>query len=224
MDYQWHYDRLIERARNRVLSGYVETHHVLPRCMGGGDGVSNLVQLTAEEHYVSHQLLCKMYPEERGLAFALQAMTSGNRLQGSRCSNKLFGWVRRRYALAQKGRIKSAEERANIAAAGRKRARRTFSAEARANMAAARRKTWEERRANGTDKLSAQKAVATRRANGSYKFSDEWKANICKASKGRPSPMKGRTTPPDVRLKQSEAAKRRWANHPGLAFPPGTGD
>ena len=63
MNYRRHYDRLIERARNRVLSGYVERHHVLPRCMGGGNESSNLVQLTAEEHYVAHQLLHKMHPD-----------------------------------------------------------------------------------------------------------------------------------------------------------------
>lgn len=30
MDYQSHYDRLITRARTRVLSGYSERHHVVP--------------------------------------------------------------------------------------------------------------------------------------------------------------------------------------------------
>ena len=74
MNYQAHYDRLIHRARNRVLEGYVERHHVLPKCMGGSDATDNLVQLTAAEHFVAHQLLCKLHPGVKGLAFAVVAM------------------------------------------------------------------------------------------------------------------------------------------------------
>lgn len=97
VDYQKHYENLIERAKTRVLDGYVEVHHIKPRCMGGADDTSNLVQLTPEEHYVAHQLLHKMYPDIHGLTFALVAMT-GNPY-GYR-SNKLYGWVRKKAAKA----------------------------------------------------------------------------------------------------------------------------
>ena len=235
MNYAAHYGKLIERARNRLLGGYVEVHHVTPKCMGGSGDVSNLVQLTAEEHFVAHQLLHKMYPHVRGLTFALISMT-GNRY-GYR-SNKAYGWIRRKHADAvsekskemwqdpeyrakhkaamdevrarpgygeqfsriHKGRVKSAQERANISAARKGVPTRKFSEQARANMAAARRKTWAERRANGTDKLAAAKAVATRRANGSYNFSDEWRANIGKAGIGR-------KVTPEQRAKISESMK-----------------
>lgn len=63
--------------------------------MGGSDAAENLVELTPEEHYVAHQLLYKMYPEERRLLFALIVML-GNPY-GQR-TNKLYGWVRRRHA------------------------------------------------------------------------------------------------------------------------------
>ena len=97
MNYASHYERLIQRARDRVLSGYVEVHHVVPRCMGGSEEKENLVRLTAEEHFVAHQLLHKMYPNIPGLTFALTSMT-GNPY-GHR-SNKLYGWIRRKTALA----------------------------------------------------------------------------------------------------------------------------
>ena len=92
MNYSIHYERLIARARGRVLDGYVERHHVTPKCMGGSNDQDNLVQLTAEEHFVAHQLLHKMYPEVLGLTFALVNMT-GNPY-GHR-SNKLYGWMRK---------------------------------------------------------------------------------------------------------------------------------
>lgn len=113
MNYSRIYDRLIERARTRTLVNvYSERHHVVPRCEGGTDDAANLVELTPEEHYVAHQLLTKMYPNSRGLMFAAVAMTAGY----GRMNNKLFGWVRRRSGLINKGRSPTPEVRARIAA------------------------------------------------------------------------------------------------------------
>lgn len=224
MNYQKHYDLLIERARARVLSGYVEVHHIVPRCIGGSDDKDNLVQLTAEEHYVAHQLLHKIHPSSYSLMFAVIAMT-GN--PNGKRNNKVYGWMRKKnaefqsknslerweapeyrakhkeamdvlrsdpeYVLkvanalskAHKGRVKSAEERANIAEAGRNRKPRVFSEQARLNMAEARRKTWQERRESGLDKVIAAKTRATRIANGSYQFTDAHKAAIGESGKGR---------------------------------------
>ena len=62
MDYLKHYDLLISRARLRSKpDGYVEQHHINPKCLGGGDESENLVFLTAKEHFVAHQLLAKVY-------------------------------------------------------------------------------------------------------------------------------------------------------------------
>jgi len=66
--------------------------------MGGTDDPDNLVCLTPEEHFVAHQLLCKMHPSHRGLAIAAMFITSHgiNR-------NKQYGWIRRRISLTMKG-------------------------------------------------------------------------------------------------------------------------
>ena len=96
MDYRLHYDRLMIRAKGRILEGYVERHHIVPKCLGGLNGRDNIVQLTPEEHFVAHQLLAKMHPESRGLAYALIAMTMNRPRSHSRSPNKLFGWCRRR--------------------------------------------------------------------------------------------------------------------------------
>ena len=91
MDYQRHYDLLIERARCRKLTVYVEKHHIIPRCMGGGDEPENLAHLTPEEHYVAHQLLVKLHPSNRKLVFAAWMMCNGKRR-----SNKRYAWLKRR--------------------------------------------------------------------------------------------------------------------------------
>lgn len=94
MDYQKIYNKIINRAQNRILEGYVEKHHIIPRCMGGTDDADNLVTLTAREHYVCHQLLTKIYPTHKGLALAAHMMCAG------RSNNRLYEWVRTRHANA----------------------------------------------------------------------------------------------------------------------------
>ena len=58
MNYQAHYNKLINRARNRL--GYTEKHHIIPRCMDGTNHATNIVALTPEENYVTHQLMVKI--------------------------------------------------------------------------------------------------------------------------------------------------------------------
>ena len=91
MNYLKHYNLIIERARTRTIIGYVEQHHVKPRCMGGNDDPQNLVALTPEEHMVAHQLLAKMYQDHPGIAF-------GALMMATRVSNKKYGWLRRNFA------------------------------------------------------------------------------------------------------------------------------
>ena len=72
MDYKKHYNLLIQKGlkRNPSELNYSEKHHIIPKCMGGNDSKENLVILTAEEHYVAHQLLVKIYPNQKGLKYA----------------------------------------------------------------------------------------------------------------------------------------------------------
>jgi hypothetical protein len=76
------YFSIIETARLRVLpkDQYKETHHIVPRSMGGDNSSNNLVNLTAREHFICHKLLVRMTEgESRGkMAFALVLM-SGKR-------------------------------------------------------------------------------------------------------------------------------------------------
>jgi len=94
MDYASHYEKLMNRSKNRNLPGYYEVHHVIPRCMGGDDSKTNLVKLTPEEHYLAYLLLCKMYPGNKKLLYAANIMTTG--LGGKRSNNKSFGWLRKK--------------------------------------------------------------------------------------------------------------------------------
>lgn len=56
------YEKFIIARKNRNLPDdeYFETHHIVPRSLGGTDDNSNLIKLTAREHYIAHAILWKM--------------------------------------------------------------------------------------------------------------------------------------------------------------------
>lgn len=103
MDYQRHYNLLIEKAQQRTTDLYTERHHIVPRCLGGTDDKDNLVALTPEEHYVAHQLLVKMYPENASLVYAANKMTVSSKWAPR--NNKLYGWLKRKYQSVCKQRV-----------------------------------------------------------------------------------------------------------------------
>lgn len=95
MNHKKIYDSIIFKAKNRESNaGYFESHHIIPKCLGGGNNIENLVNLTPEEHYVCHQLLVKMYPKNRSILYAANMMCCNN--NGQKRSNKLYGWLRRK--------------------------------------------------------------------------------------------------------------------------------
>ena len=74
MNYYQIYRNIIEKAKNRSIDSYTETHHIIPKCMGGSNNKDNLVKLTPKEHFICHKLLHEIYPNENGLVFAYWMM------------------------------------------------------------------------------------------------------------------------------------------------------
>jgi hypothetical protein len=75
MDYQKIYDQIIERAKNRILEGYSEKHHIVPVCIGGNNKKENLVSLTAREHFLAHWLLYRQNPDNKSLMYSFWMMS-----------------------------------------------------------------------------------------------------------------------------------------------------
>ena len=96
MDYLQIYNALVARARPTRDLDYGEWHHVLPRCMGGSDDASNLVFLTAREHFISHALLAKIHANTihgYKLASAFNMMCADGQ-NGRRHTSRLFALAR----------------------------------------------------------------------------------------------------------------------------------
>ena len=97
MNYQKIYNNLINHAKRRISEGYVEKHHIVPRCLGGTDAKENIVSLYPEEHYLAHLLLCKVNKGNSKLLYAAMNMTSGSMINNGKRNNKAYGWLRRQY-------------------------------------------------------------------------------------------------------------------------------
>lgn len=103
MNYQKIYNNLINRATRRISEGYVEKHHIVPRCLGGTDAKENIVNLYPEEHYLAHLLLCKLNKGNSRLLYATMNMTTGSMINNGKRNNKAYGWLRRQYAESMSG-------------------------------------------------------------------------------------------------------------------------
>lgn len=117
MDYQKIYNQIIERAKNRNIEGYVEKHHVVPKCLGGEGKKENIVKLTAKEHFICHRLLCKMYPSHNGLSSALWLMINASRNYKRYVpSGRVYESLKKEYSQTQSknmiGKKQSSETRA----------------------------------------------------------------------------------------------------------------
>lgn len=103
MIYQRIYDSIISRARHEEQLGvrrrgngtYYERHHILPRSLFPGlvKEKSNIVLLTAREHFVCHRLLTRIYPVSQ-MFYALWRMCCGKEHGHLKISSKKYAKIR----------------------------------------------------------------------------------------------------------------------------------
>lgn len=203
MNYQKIYDDLMLKGRKRGnirsdIDFYVERHHIVPKCLGGSNHSDNLVFLTASEHFVAHQLLVKIFPNNHSISHAAKIL-----MGSANANNKQFEWVRKRAVETSvkfhTGRKRSDETRANISKSllGKKPPAR--SDEHRANLSKA---------LKGKPLSEEHKSKLANR-----EITDEWKNKISKANKGQKrsdeqkANLKKILSSPEVRKRMSESAK-----------------
>lgn len=88
----WYY-QIIQRASNRLLEGYVEKHHIIPKSLNGSDDPSNLVTLTAREHFICHLLLTKMVVGQQRYKMIKAAKMLSNVIGPRQCRYKVTNRV-----------------------------------------------------------------------------------------------------------------------------------
>lgn len=179
------YYQIIEHARQREnIDGYTETHHIVPKSLGGSDLPENLVVLTAREHYVCHRLLTKMTTgkEKSKMVFALWAFARSSRNQERKIINShTYSHIRKEWA-------------AEISQINSNRPRRRLTQEERREMSLARkgnpkseetkqrmREAWKTR----SKEFSAEHRRKITEANLGRKASDETKKKMSEMRKGK---------------------------------------
>lgn len=61
MNYKNIYIRFIDNLKGQVPKGYYESHHIIPKAIGGSNDKSNIIKLTARQHLFAHRLLAKIH-------------------------------------------------------------------------------------------------------------------------------------------------------------------
>lgn len=96
MNYKLIYDTIIKNRQLNPLSEtkYGEIHHIVPVSLGGSDDKSNLIRLSAREHFICHALLAEMYDkytfEWYKMNHAFMMMKSETSNQNRYLNNRLY--------------------------------------------------------------------------------------------------------------------------------------
>lgn len=100
MDYAKIYRSLIDKRRSQLLvDGYKEHHHILPRSMGGSDDETNMVYLTAREHFVAHLLLARIHGGKMWFAVAMMCGRGSSSAKGITPTSRVYELVKKRVAV-----------------------------------------------------------------------------------------------------------------------------
>ena len=211
MNYRRIYNDLIMRGwRRTALEGYCEKHHIIPRCLKGGNEATNIVRLTAREHFIAHLLLTRMYPDNSGLATAVFLMSHLKNFPVIK-SSKIFAKIKHSLSLArsleQTGRTHTDEskKKMSLAKKGKK-----FSEEQLKKLA-------EDRKLRPPMSEETKKKMSE--AGKRRRVSEETRRKMSESSKGRKmseesrrkisASTKGKVVSEETRKKMSEAAKIR---------------
>ena len=133
MKYEKIYHDLCARGQLRPKPSISERHHIIPKCMGGSNDKSNLTNLTPREHFIAHQLLYKIYPNDKGILYSAVLMSTYNKykiygrkyewlkilaksMPGPMKGRKFSEASKQKMSLAGKGKPKSDEMRKNLSA------------------------------------------------------------------------------------------------------------
>ena len=100
MNYKQIYNQLISKRQQETPpeNCYTETHHIKPKCLGGTNEQTNLVKLTAREHYIAHLLLAKIYNTYGMYAAVIYMQTGRHKNRHFKFNSRLYQKIREEFA------------------------------------------------------------------------------------------------------------------------------
>lgn len=106
---RWYYEitnSSMISMRSKKDGIYYESHHVIPKSIGGPDTISNKVLLTFKEHFLCHWLLTKMVSDPKHLIKMNNAffrMTHVSKNQNRTVTSRQIAVARRKFAQSRTG-------------------------------------------------------------------------------------------------------------------------
>lgn len=104
------------RAKKQGI--YYESHHIVPRSMGGSNDIDNLVLLTGREHFICHVILSKLHPH-KSIAHAAFKMACINDGKYGKVTSRTYETLRQIHSL-RVSNDKVAAAKKSIAGRGKK--------------------------------------------------------------------------------------------------------
>jgi len=189
------YNSIIATATHRILTTYTEKHHIIPRSLGGDDSSTNLVDLTAREHFICHWLLTKIHTDSAKYLMlnALQGMRRQNKNQQrykTKITARVYANLKEEWGLLSSERIKGDKN----PMWGKHHTAEAKELIRQKNLG---NKITDEQRA----KISASQTGKKRKP-----FSEEWKAKLSASGSGKNNSMYGKTHSDETKAKQRERA------------------
>lgn len=196
--YEKWYNSIISKGANAKLPGN-ERHHILPKSLGGSDDASNLIYITAREHFICHWLLIKIYAtgeEHWKMLNALRMMRAENPNQKrykTKITSRVYARLKEEYSKLQSQLKKGI---------GNGMYGKSHSAEAKEKIRQAHigMKLTEHQK----EKLSLSKLGKKRQP-----FSDEWRNNLSMVRSGEGNGMFGRSHSEETKRLMALRAKGR---------------
>jgi hypothetical protein len=203
------YLKFIDALKYQSINGYSEKHHVLPKSMGGNDASSNIIYLTARQHFVAHWMLWKTYGGSMTTAFNYM---NGITRYGQRINSRTAEMLKHEEIERQKQKTFSIETRLKMSNAklGTKRPDELIEKIRQAQIG---RKLSDEWRAN----VSKGKRGKSNGRLGCV-VSEETKKRIGDAQRGELNHMAGRKHSPETRERMRIAHMKRNNNQAYLKW------
>jgi hypothetical protein len=88
------YNKFIDALKQQSIDGYYELHHIIPKSSGGTDDKSNLIALTARQHFIAHWILWKAYGGNLARAFFMMS----NFGKYGKVNSKVYASARKDYS------------------------------------------------------------------------------------------------------------------------------
>jgi hypothetical protein len=196
--YEKWYKDITDRGQTRITDERTESHHIVPKCLGGADDKSNLTNVTLREHFLCHWLLTKIYygKERHQLLKALWMMKAENQNQTryhTKITSRVYATLKEEYSKLQS--IK-------VTGKGNGFYGKSHTPEAREKI----------RQKNLGNKLTPEqhaKLVANTKGKKKPPITEEHRTKLSVAKQGKNNNMWGKNHSEETRAKISEKAKGR---------------